>query len=365
LKQPVIPTLNEARHIRELLARLSFDADSSGISRIVVADGGSTDDTCQLVLEAARKDERIALMHNPAKLQSVGINEAVRRYGADNDVLIRHDAHSVYPPGFCAGVLRSLEENGADSVVVTMDTLGYTPVQAAIALVSNSVLGNGGSRHRGGRKSGFVDHGHHAAFRLARFRGVGGYDESFSHNEDAELDCRQRALGARIYLDAGVRIGYVPRASLGALCRQYFFYGRGRSRTLRRHPGSIRARQLVVPSHIAACLACIGLAPLEPSLLGLPIAYLSALALFSIFGAFRMRSPAGLLSGPCALAMHCAWAFGLFHGLCTVRERPWTPAETLSIECDVQVPWPGVRQSSVRDLTDAARTDTGVRSVAG
>ena len=31
--------------------------------------------------------------------------------------------------------------------------------------------------------------------RIAAFRGVGGYDESFSHNEDAELDYRLRQAG--------------------------------------------------------------------------------------------------------------------------------------------------------------------------
>ena len=38
------------------------------------------------------------------------------------------------------------------------------------------------------RKSGYVDHGHHAAFRAASFKAIGGYDETFSHNEDAEFD---------------------------------------------------------------------------------------------------------------------------------------------------------------------------------
>ena len=36
--------------------------------------------------------------------------------------------------------------------------------------------------------------------RIAAFRAVGGYDESFSHNEDAELDYRLRQAGYRIWM---------------------------------------------------------------------------------------------------------------------------------------------------------------------
>src|SRR5206468_2430242 len=137
------------------------------------------------------------------------------------------------------------------------DSMGETCLQRAIAWVSNSPIGTGGAAHRGGRRSGFVDHGHHAAFRMAAFRRVGGYDESFTHNEDAELDCRQLALGGRVYLDADIRIGYRPRQTLAALARQYYRYGAGRARTAQRHPGSLRLRQLAVPVHVAASLLAV------------------------------------------------------------------------------------------------------------
>jgi hypothetical protein len=37
-----------------------------------------------------------------------------------------------------------------------------------------------------------------AAFRMDTFRNCGGYDETFTHNEDAEFDCRQTRLGGRV-----------------------------------------------------------------------------------------------------------------------------------------------------------------------
>jgi succinoglycan biosynthesis protein ExoA len=192
--------------------------------------------------------------------------------------------------------------------------------------VSNTWAGTGGSAHRGGRKSGFVDHGHHAAFRMASYRRAGGYDESFTHNEDAELDCRQRSLGGKVYLDADIRLGYQPRATLASLARQYYFYGRGRSRTVRRHPGSMRARQLALPLNLVGLVLTLLLAFWLPVLLAWPLAYLGALVATSLAIATRQRSACGLLAGVAAAAMHLSWAAGFFAGLAQIRETPWQAA---------------------------------------
>jgi succinoglycan biosynthesis protein ExoA len=229
----VVPTLNEAPHIGAVLDGLVAEASSLPGMRIVVADGGSADGTVAIVEAAMRRHPQIALVHNPGRIQSAGINLAVRVHGHEADVLIRCDAHASYPADYCRRLVHSLRDpqggGGADAVVVPMDSAGEGCFQRAVAWVSNSPLGTGGAAHRAGRRSGFVDHGHHAAFRMDRFRSSGGYDETFTHNEDAELDCRQRALGARIYLDASIRVGYRPRASARGLWRQYFQCGCGSS----------------------------------------------------------------------------------------------------------------------------------------
>jgi succinoglycan biosynthesis protein ExoA len=210
-------------------------------------------------------------------------------------------------------------------VVVPMDSIGDTCLQRAVAWVSNSAVGTGGSAHRGGRTSGFVDHGHHAAFRMETFRRAGGYNETFTHNEDAELDCRQRALGAKIYLDGDIRLGYFPRATFLGLWKQYFNYGVGRSRTVRRHPRSLRVRQLAVPMHVAWSLAAVALGAWFTPLLLWPTLYVGALVAVSLGFAVRRHSSCGLLAGPAAAVMHTAWGSGFLLGLVIRRERRWSP----------------------------------------
>jgi succinoglycan biosynthesis protein ExoA len=327
----VVPTLDEARTIEGVLAALADDLPPAARVRFVVADGGSTDGTRDIVRRLAAERADLHLLDNPKRLQSAAVNLAVRTFGADCGVLVRCDAHAAYPAGYLRKLLEALDREGADAVVVPMDSAGSACLSKAVAWVSDTPLGSGGSAHRGGRRSGFVDHGHHAAFRMESFRRAGGYDESYTHNEDAELDCRQRALGSRIFLDADIRIGYGPRGTFKGLAKQYFGYGRGRSRTVRRHPGSMRARQLAVPLHVVLCALALVAAPWWPLALLWPGSYAAALAVASVGLALRHRSPCGLLCGPAALVMHAAWAAGFLGGLAFVRERPWrvAPAQGL------------------------------------
>ena len=328
----VIPTLNEAHGIADVVDSLCADLPPGVDTTVVVADGGSTDGTVARVRDLMSTRPRLCLLHNPKRIQSAAVNLAARKLGRDAQVLIRCDAHASYPPGFVRRLLETLERSGADAVVVPMDSTGSTCLQRAVAWVSDTRLGSGGSAHRGGTRSGFVDHGHHAAFRMASFRRAGGYDETFTHNEDAELDCRQRALGGRIYLDAGIRLSYRPRATLASLARQYFQYGQGRSRTVRRHPGSMRARQLALPLHLAVSLLSLALAVWWPLLLAWPLAYLLVLVLTSVSIAWRQRSACGLLAGVAAGTMHMSWALGFYSGLATVREGAWRSGATLDGE---------------------------------
>ncbi len=324
-----IPTLDEEHTIAQVIDRLSQDIPEEFDVRFVIADGGSTDRTRDVVSAIGERRRDVDLLANPGRLQSVAVNLVVALFGGDRDVLVRCDAHAGYPLGYIRRLVETMQRTGADSVVVPMDSVGGSCVQKAVAWVSDTPLGSGGSVHRGGRRSGFVDHGHHALIRIDAFRRVHGYDESFSHNEDAEFDCRFRALGGTIYLDGETRLDYHPRTTLAALWRQYSGYGQGRSRTVTRHPRSLRLRQLAVPAFILACCAAIVASPLAPILLSLPAFYGLALACASFSVALTQRAVCGLLAGPAALTMHVGWAFGFLKGMLLLREKPWRPGDAI------------------------------------
>lgn len=328
----VIPTLNEAAHIEQVLRELCVGLAADAPVHFVVADGGSTDGTPDIVRGlSASWSWPLTLLHNPKKLQSAAVNLAVRHFGQGCDLLVRCDAHASYPAGFIHRLHESMVKHGADAVVAPMDSVGDSPWQQAVAWVSDTPVGSGGSAHRGGARSGFVDHGHHAAFGMASFCRAGGYDETFSHNEDAELDCRQRALGSKIYLDGAIRIGYLPRDSFQGLWRQYSNYGAGRSRTIRKHPGSWRLRQMAVPINALLVMGGLLLGPWWPLLLAWPLLYLGGLLLTALGLAARHRSWVGLLAAPAAFAMHMSWALGFIKGLLKVRESRWDAGQQAAL----------------------------------
>jgi succinoglycan biosynthesis protein ExoA len=320
----VIPALNEAKQISSIILGLEEQLADDDDALIVVVDGGSVDGTQSIVQRLASKHSRVRLLHNPKRVQSAGVNLAVERHGIDRDVIIRCDAHSGYPTNFIYRLIASLEANKADAVAVVLDSYGHSRLQRAIAWASNSLIGSGGSGHRGGQKSGFVDHGHHAAVRVAKFLEIGGYDPTFTHNEDAEFDFRLRAFGGRIYLDADIRIKYEPRATLRSLWRQYFNYGLGRSRTMRRHPTSVRLRQIAVPFNMVLNLGCLALAPFTRTPLLWPAMYVAALSAGAALLVLQKRSFYGLLAFPAAFVMHNAWASGFLYGIVRVSEKRWS-----------------------------------------
>ena len=138
-------------------------------------------------------------------------------------------------------------------------------------------------------------------------------------------------MGSKIYLDADVRLEYHPRNTLSGLWKQYAGYGRGRSRTVRRHPGSMRARQLAVPLHVALSGVALLLAAWLPWLMLWPAAYATVLLAVSVGLAARHRSLCGLLAGPSAFVMHTAWALGFFQGMLSLRESVWQPEKAIPL----------------------------------
>lgn len=315
----VIPCLNEASHIEALVEKLRPSLDPLNAA-IVIADGGSVDGTREIARRLADEDPRVLFLDNPKRIQSAAVNRAVGELGTDHDFLIRIDAHGSYPDDYCARLVEEALETGADSVVVAMQTIGFSTFQKATAVAQNSTLGNGGSKHRSGAVGHWVEHGHHALMRMAAFTAVGGYDESFSHNEDAELDYRLGKAGYRIWMTDKTSMVYYPRAKPLPLFRQYFGYGRGRARNILKHRAMPGLRQMlplaVAPVAFGALLAVVNWMAV------LPVGLWAAACLgYGVWMALGQRNPYGPLAAVSAMVMHLAWSAGFWRELLDFRRR--------------------------------------------
>ena len=315
----VLPVLNEERHVEDCIRSLMVPEEWMASTTMVVADGGSTDHTRKIVNGLRAEFPNLHLMDNPGRLQSAGINTAVLDCAKpDHDILIRCDAHATYPAGYVRDVATALRQRGADSVATVMDAVGEAPLQRAAAWIVDTPLGSGGAAHRNGRRSRYVDHGHHAAFDLYRFRELEGYNFGFSHNEDAEYDLRLCRAGGRIWLAADIRLAYVMRASFMALARQYWAYGGGRARTILKHRCRPRLRQILPAFNIVALPASLFTGLIWPPALAWIGLYLLFLAGASVCCAAALRSSDGLLAGLTLAVMHISWGAGFLRTIAAI-----------------------------------------------
>jgi len=306
----IIPCLNEETYIKALTEKLIVDN-----VKIIIADGGSTDKTPIIAKELETQHDNVFYLHNPKRIQSAAVNLAVKEHGGASEYFIRIDAHADYPSDFCETLLKEAKDQKADSVVVSMNTVGKEGFQKAIAAAQNSKLGNGGSAHRNAENEGkWVDHGHHALMRISAFEDVEGYDESFSHNEDAELDMRLTKSGYKIWLTGKTDMIYYPRSKPIPLFKQYFKFGEGRLKTILKHRAKPHLRQMI-PVGVAPAVGLYLLSPFF-GLFAWPALIWAIICLaYGIKLAIDDKDKTIALSGFAIMIMHLAWSLGFWKGL--------------------------------------------------
>lgn len=308
----VVPTLNEAEHIADVVHALSTKDADGNLIPIWIVDGKSADGTADLV--KALNLTHVTVIDNPMRTQAHAINLAAELAANEGqvDYLIRADAHAHYTTNFSTKLLETLQETQADSVVVPLKTVGGTKLQAAAAVLFGSWLGTGGSPHRTGVLRGYVDHGHHAAFRLDAYLRIGGYDTDFRANEDAEFDYRLIASGGKIFLENEIAIDYVPRPSVIATFRQYQRNGKYRIRRAIKHNVRLGLRQLIPALLLPILTASLLLAVTSFSIFSLvPIGYVFAIALASFIIAKKAHhSSLATLMACLAASSHLGFSAG-------------------------------------------------------
>jgi succinoglycan biosynthesis protein ExoA len=318
----VMPVLNEEKHLAESVAAV-LGQEYPGGFELVLAIGPSKDRTEAIARELAAADSRITVVPNPSGQIASAMNAAVK--AARHGILTRIDAHSMLPEGYLRTAVRTLMETGAADVGGWMAAEGVTPFQSAVAWAMTSPFGVGAAANHTGGDAGPADTVYLGVYRREVIEKVGGYDETMLIAEDWELNYRIRAAGGLIWFTPDLKVTYRPRATLSALAKQQFRYGRWRRVVARRYPETVNPRYLAPP--IATALNATGLVLGTAGLIGAlagsaaPVPYLAvgfvmpAVYLVGVT-AVAVRFAAGQAAGvrvrvPLALAaMHMCWGAG-------------------------------------------------------
>jgi GT2 family glycosyltransferase len=228
-----------------------------GTVEFLFVDGGSDDRTREIVAERASEDPRFKLFDNPARRVPNALNVGLRH--ARGEFVARMDAHTAYPPDYLQIGAERLRRGDVDWVSGPQIATGADGWSGAVALALSLPLGVGGAQFRNPTDREIeTDTGFTGLFRRSTLEALGGWDEDWHVNEDGELAARVRQRGGSIVCVPGMAARYYPRASLGALARQYWIYGQFRAKTSRRYPESMRRSHLLPPALTAVAAAAVG-----------------------------------------------------------------------------------------------------------
>lgn len=228
--------LNEEEHIERVISGF-LGSEYPNLVEILIADGGSTDNTRTIVEKLNKKDSRIKLIDNPEKYQSFGLNKMIGL--AEGEVFLRADGHCFYAEDYLEKCVEVLLETGAKNVGGAQRYKASNYVQAGISLAVKSFLGNGGAKYMDESYKGFGDTVFLGCFWTRDLLEIGGFNTENITNQDSELNLRLiEEFGESVFVSPEIRSWYFPRDTFAKLFKQYVRYGRGRFLTRVLHPQS-------------------------------------------------------------------------------------------------------------------------------
>lgn len=305
----VMPCYNEEKFIKRSIESL-IDNYFLKNCEIIIVDGMSSDGTREIVQSFFARGLRLRLLENKKKIQAYGLNLGISE--AKGEIIVRADAHCLYPPGYIKKCIELLETTGASNAGGIMLPQGASMNQKIISLALKHPLGVGNARWHLGNFNGYVDTVYLGTFWKKIFYEIGLYDTNCTTNEDAELNLRILKAGKKIYLDSSLKVIYFPRESLKELAKQYFRYGRGRCYTALKHRKITSLRQLGPVGLVFGLFVSIILSFFWPLFLLLPFFYLLTLLLAVLFSWPKQLIPLKqrLLTGLAFAIMHTCWGIG-------------------------------------------------------
>lgn len=255
LVSAIVAMRNEEAFIEKCLDSLAEQDYPSDLLEILVVDGRSTDRSREIVSAVRQRMPYLRLLDNEKQISPAAFNIGIKE--ARGEIVTIIGAHSYLASDYVSRCVEYLAKTGADCVGGPIETIGETDTARAIALAMSSPFGVGDALFRYSDREQYVDTLAFGAYRRDVFERVGLFDEELVGSEDDEFNYRLRSQGGRLFLTPAIKSFYYGRSSFGALCRQYFFYGRGKVRVMRRHPGQVRLRHFI-PAIFVLCLLVSG-----------------------------------------------------------------------------------------------------------
>ncbi len=308
-----MPIYNERAALPETLASLAGQVLDALSVRYLFVDGGSQDGSAEIVaswLRDARREGCVIV--NPQRTIPTSLNRALASVDAD-EIVVRLDAHTTYGPTYVrdiAAAFATLPDSvGCVGGAQTPDAPHSFDRALSVALMT-SRMGLGGAAFRHARTPTAVAGVYLGAWRPGILAALGGFDERWEANEDAELAARLARAG---YVTYWIPLESTYRLKRSALqtAAQWHRYGYWRAKTARAYPQTLRPRHLV-PLAATAIGGALVLAR-KPRTLGV----LAALYSLAVIRANPPERSFGIALASCVYfpICHVGFAIGFARGI--------------------------------------------------
>jgi len=213
----IVTVKNEAASIQGLLD--SLVAQTRPPDEVVIADGGSTDNTLDIIKAyAARLPLRVLVVPDANIAQ--GRNAAIR--AATGEIIACTDGGVRLAAPWLAEIVRPFAQDSPPPDVVSgffqpdPQTI-FEMAMGATVLPSLEEI----------KPAGFLPSSRSVAFTKVAWEWAGGYPEWLDYCEDLIFDFNLRRAGCRFAWAPQAIAYFRPRSSLSAFFRQYYRYARG------------------------------------------------------------------------------------------------------------------------------------------
>jgi glycosyltransferase involved in cell wall biosynthesis len=291
----IVPCYNEVRFVDQLVWNIAGQDYPRHLIEVIFADGMSNDGTRDKLRTLSDQFAFIRVIDNPQRYVPSALNYAIGQ--STGEIIIRLDAHAVYPDNYFSRLVTALLDRDAANVGGVWETRAGadTDEAKAIVLATSHPLGIGNASYRlGGKAERYVDTVPYGCFRRSLFEKIGYFDEDLLRNQDDEFNGRIIRAGGKILLLPDLKIGYYARETRKKLSTMFYQYGLFKPLVNVKLGAPATWRQFVPPVFVM-CLFALAFASIFSKsafllLLFILFFYTTALLLVSI----RIAGPNGL-----------------------------------------------------------------------
>jgi len=238
----IVTILNEQKYILSLLN--SFLSLSVKPDEIIIVDGGSTDQTVQLIKSWQKENKLKLVLLQKKGNRSVGRNLAISK--AKNDWIAITDAGCTLQKEWLAQLIWS--SKGSDVVAGYYVGRFKTNFQQAVipyALVMPDRVD----------KNIFLPATRSMMIKKSVWQKIGGFDENLSDNEDYDFAIKIKKAGYKIKFAAKAMVEWIPRSNFLSFLKMIYRFAKGDTYALIFRPKVL----LIFVRYLLAILITLGI----------------------------------------------------------------------------------------------------------